>query len=144
MTDPVRQGEGVAVSACRPAALAAVAVAVELVTVSVLRSCGCPAHVFISSCCCAVLPHKPTPMLAKQCAAACTAFLALPPMQPLPIPPPAQAHVTYKVITRSSAPGYRPQAEVIRRFRDFVWLQRRLRREYRGEARVSVEPVWLL
>jgi sorting nexin-1/2 len=42
------------------------------------------------------------------------------------------AHVTYKVITRSSAPGYRPQTEVIRRFRDFVWLQRRLRREYRG------------
>ena len=47
---------------------------------------------------------------------------------------PAQAHVTYKVITRSSAPGFRPQAEVIRRCRDVVWLQRRLRREYRGES----------
>ena len=44
--------------------------------------------------------------------------------------------MTYKVITRSRAPGYRPQAEVIRRFRDFVWLQRRLRREYRGEPRL--------
>lgn len=42
--------------------------------------------------------------------------------------------MTYKVITRSSAPGFRPQAEVIRRFRDFVWLQRRLRQEYRGES----------
>jgi hypothetical protein len=41
--------------------------------------------------------------------------------------------VSYKVLTRTSAPGYREQAEVIRRFRDFTWLQHRLRREYRGE-----------
>jgi hypothetical protein len=44
-----------------------------------------------------------------------------------------QAYVSYKVLTRTSAPGYREQAEVIRRFRDFTWLQHRLRREYRGE-----------
>lgn len=49
----------------------------------------------------------------------------------MPLPPP-QAYVSYKVTTRARAPGYRPQAEVIRRFRDFTWLQRRLRKEYRG------------
>ncbi|KAL4452515.1 hypothetical protein ABPG75_008177 [Micractinium tetrahymenae] len=42
------------------------------------------------------------------------------------------AYVSYKVLTRTSAPGYRESAEVIRRFRDFTWLQKRLRREYRG------------
>lgn len=75
--------------------------------------------------------------------------------------------MSYKVLTRTRAPGYRGQAEVgrwlpllrwpreallaggppspsatlychlppsqvIRRFRDFVWLQKRLRREFRG------------
>lgn len=55
---------------------------------------------------------------------------------PFPAPPaPCQAYVSYKVLTRTSAPGYRGQSEVIRRFRDFVWLQRRLRREYRGALR---------
>lgn len=42
--------------------------------------------------------------------------------------------MSYKVTTRTSAPGYRESAEVIRRFRDFTWLQKRLRREYRGEG----------
>lgn len=40
--------------------------------------------------------------------------------------------MSYKVLTHTRAPGYRQQAEVIRRFRDFVWLQKRLRREFRG------------
>lgn len=48
------------------------------------------------------------------------------------------AYVSYKVITRTSAPGYRQQAEVIRRFKDFVWLQQRLRHELRG---VVVPPL---
>ncbi|PSC72138.1 sorting nexin 1 [Micractinium conductrix] len=42
------------------------------------------------------------------------------------------AYVSYKVLTRTSAPGYREAAEVIRRFRDFVWLQKKLRREHPG------------
>lgn len=46
---------------------------------------------------------------------------------------PHQAYVSYKVLTRTSAPGYREAAEVIRRFRDFVWLQKKLRREHPGE-----------
>lgn len=43
------------------------------------------------------------------------------------------AHVSYKVASRVRAPGFRAErAEVIRRFRDFVWLQHRLRAQYRG------------
>ncbi|EFN54738.1 hypothetical protein CHLNCDRAFT_59686 [Chlorella variabilis] len=48
------------------------------------------------------------------------------------------AYVSYKVITRTTAAGYRDQAEVIRRFRDFTWLQKRLRHEFRG---VIVPPL---
>jgi hypothetical protein len=51
--------------------------------------------------------------------------------------------VSYKVITRTSAPGYRQQAEVIRRFKDFVWLQHRLRHELRGALVVFVRMLWL-
>lgn len=40
------------------------------------------------------------------------------------------AYVSYKVVARNKRQGAR--SEVIRRFRDFVWLQQRLRSQYRG------------
>ena len=44
-----------------------------------------------------------------------------------------QSYVSYKVVSRVRLPGYRGErTEVIRRFRDFAWLQHRLRSEYRG------------
>ena len=41
--------------------------------------------------------------------------------------------VSYKVTSQASGEGYRPEKhEVIRRYRDFVWLRNRLRSQYRG------------
>ena len=43
------------------------------------------------------------------------------------------AHISYRVTTSTKASGYRSErSEVIRRFRDFTWLQQRLRSENRG------------
>ena len=65
--------------------------------------------------------------------AATTATTANAPCPPPPTNSCRQAYVSYKVITRTTAAGYRDQAEVIRRFRDFTWLQKRLRHEFRGK-----------
>ena len=48
-----------------------------------------------------------------------------------------QAYVSYKVVARNRRQGSR--SEVIRRFRDFVWLQQRLRSQYRGRS-CSITP----
>jgi sorting nexin-1/2 len=43
------------------------------------------------------------------------------------------AHISYKVATKTALPTFRSQhCEVIRRFRDFSWLQARLKSQYRG------------
>lgn len=48
-----------------------------------------------------------------------------------------QSYVSYIVKTRSRHPSYRSeQTEVVRRFRDFTWLQHRLRKAYSGELRL--------
>lgn len=48
------------------------------------------------------------------------------------------SYVSYKVVTTTSAPGYKARSDVIRRFRDFVWLHDRLAELYKG---VIVPPV---
>ena len=45
----------------------------------------------------------------------------------------AQAHVSYKVSTKTKLPQYKKEhTEVIRRFRDFAWLWQRLQDTNRG------------
>jgi hypothetical protein len=87
-----------------------------------------------------VLPFRPTCIPAMQpCShAAMHHNPLLPPCIPPPPPThtntlaPLQAYVSYKVITRTRLPQFRSErSEVIRRFRDFVWLQHRMRSEYR-------------
>ena len=44
-----------------------------------------------------------------------------------------QAHVSYKVTTKTKLPQYKKEhTEVIRRFRDFAWLWQRLQDTNRG------------
>jgi hypothetical protein len=51
----------------------------------------------------------------------------------IPILRDLQAYVSYKVVSTTKLPQYKARSnEVIRRFRDFSWLSRRLRSENRG------------
>ena len=70
--------------------------------------------------------HSPLLAAASPCRKAWRAGCAMPRHAHL------QAYVSYKVIAKNRRAGTR--SEVIRRFRDFVWLQQRLRSQYRGAA----------
>lgn len=52
----------------------------------------------------------------------------------------AQSYVSYRVRTRTNAPGYSSSPESIRRFRDFVWLHDQLHEHYKGAPASRLPP----